>query len=94
MTVHYHGSPIWGDENAPTDMLIKALYRDGGAFISFARPEQMKKVAMFPCDIRLDNGAYSAWDQAKKKKITVDWESEVKSFMTLSGNGSAGLSGF
>lgn len=53
MTIHFHGSPIWGDEHAPTDMLIKALYRDGGAFVSFARPEQMKKIAMFPCDIRL-----------------------------------------
>ena len=42
MTVHFHGGPIWGDKDSPTDMLIKALYRDGGAFISFARPEQMK----------------------------------------------------
>lgn len=47
MTIHFHGSPIWGDEHAPTDMLIKALYRDSGAFVSFARPEQMKKIAMF-----------------------------------------------
>lgn len=85
MTVHFHGSPIWGDKDAPTDMLIKALYRDGGAFISFARPEQMKKVAMFPCDIRIDNGAFSAWDKAKKKKITVDWGKRSERFYDFVG---------
>ena len=85
MTIHFHGSPIWGDEHAPTDMLIKALYRDGGAFVSFARPEQMKKIAMFPCDIRLDNGAFSDWMKALKKGTPVDWSKRRAKFYDFVG---------
>ncbi|EFL2506126.1 hypothetical protein [Escherichia coli] len=85
MTIHFHGSPIWGDEHAHTDMLIKALYRDGGAFVSFARPEQMKKIAMFPCDIRLDNGAFSDWMKALKKGTPVDWSKRRAKFYDFVG---------
>lgn len=85
MTIHFHGSPIWGDEHAPTDMLIKALYRDSGAFVSFARPEQMKKIAMFPCDIRLDNGAFSDWMKALKKGTPVDWSKRRAKFYDFVG---------
>lgn len=85
MITHFHGGPIWGDKDAPTDMLIKGLYRDGGAFVSFARPEQMKKIALIPNHIRLDNGAYSAWDKAKKKKIVVDWGKRSEKFYDFVG---------
>ncbi|MWL81075.1 hypothetical protein GQM10_28215, partial [Escherichia coli] len=66
-------------------MLIKALYRDGGAFVSFARPEQMKKIAMFPCDIRLDNGAFSDWMKALKKGTPVDWSKRRAKFYDFVG---------
>ncbi len=73
MSVHWHGGPIWGDRETPTDWLIKALYRDGCSLVSFARPEQIKKIANIPCQIWLDNGAFSRWNKAKKAQQIVDW---------------------
>ncbi|WP_261804188.1 hypothetical protein [Serratia marcescens] len=83
--IHFHGGPIWGDTQCPTDHLIKALWRDGGAFVSFARPEQMKKVAMLPSIIRLDNGAFSDWNRARKKRQEIDWSLRRDKFYTFVG---------
>lgn len=65
MTVHYHGGPIWGG-----DELIKALYRGGGALVSYARPDQIRKIAAMRCKLVLDNGAFSTW---KKAPDNIDW---------------------
>lgn len=73
MSVHWHGGPIWGDNETPTDWLVKALYRNGCALVSFARPDQMKKIANLPCEIWLDNGAFSKWRKAKKTSLIVNW---------------------
>lgn len=41
--------------------MLKALYRDSGALISYARPDQIKKIAAIKCKLVLDNGAFSTW---------------------------------
>ena len=64
--VHYHGGPLWGGGD-----LLKALYSYGGALVSFARPDQIKKIIKLDCKIILDNGAFSTWK--KKKDNTFDW---------------------
>ena len=56
MTTHYHGGPLWGG-----DELLKALYRDSGALVSYARPDKIKKIAAIKCKLVLDNGAFSTW---------------------------------
>lgn len=56
MTTHYHGGPLWGGNE-----LLKALYRDSGALVSYARPDQIKKIAAIKCKLVLDNGAFSTW---------------------------------
>lgn len=64
MSVHWHGGPIWGDRITPSNDLIKALYRNGCSLISFARPDQIKKIAAIDCKLVLDNGAFSTWRKA------------------------------
>jgi len=59
MTTHYHGGPLWGG-----DELLKALYRNTGALVSYARPDQIKKIAAIRCKLVLDNGAFSTWRKA------------------------------
>jgi len=66
MTTHYHGGPLWGG-----DELLKALYGNGGALVSFARPEQIRKIATLNCRLVLDNGAFSFWKKAAGS--TTDW---------------------
>lgn len=67
MTIHYHGGPLWGG-----DELLKALYRDTGALVSYARPDQIRKIAEIPCKLVLDNGAFSTW-KSKKQEASVNW---------------------
>lgn len=81
MTIHYHGGPIWGG-----DEIIKACYRDGGALVSFARTEQIKKIALVKCDLVLDNGAFSTWNNAKKKDLIVDWDSHWSGYYDFVGS--------
>lgn len=71
MTVHYHGGPIWGGNG---DELLKALYRNGGALVSFHRPDQIKAIANIDCKMALDNGAFSVWTNSNRKGIIVDWD--------------------
>lgn len=85
MTVHYHGGPIWGDREYPTDILIKALYRDGGALVSYARTDQLKKIVNIPCKLVLDNGAFSTWKKAKSHSEVVDWNSHWNGYYDLVG---------
>lgn len=71
MTVHFHGGPIWGGEG---DELIKALYRGGGALVSFHRPDQIKRIIPLDCELVLDNGAFSVWMNSTRKGVIVDWD--------------------
>lgn len=71
MTTHYHGGPLWGG-----DELLKALYRNTGALISYARPDQIKKIAEIRCKLVLDNGAFSTWRNAandNNEVLTQEW---------------------
>ena len=65
MPVHYHGTPIWGDKSE----VLKIAVRDSGAFISYARPDQIKQCKEFAGSIAIDNGAFSAW----KRGMSIDW---------------------
>lgn len=64
MSVHWHGGPIWGDRITLSEDLIKALYRNGCALVSYARTDQIKKIAAIDCKLVLDNGAFSTWRKA------------------------------
>lgn len=44
--------------------MLKALYRNTGALVSYARPDQIKKIAAIRCKLVLDNGAFSTWRKA------------------------------
>lgn len=68
MQVHYHGGPLWGG-----DELLKALYENSGALVSFRRPEQLPKIAKLRCKIMLDNGAFSTW-KATKENVSFNWD--------------------
>lgn len=94
MSVHWHGGPIWGDKETPTDWLIKALYRDGCSLVSFARPEQMKKISNIPCQIWLDNGAFSRWKKAKKVRKVVDWDAVWNQYFDFVGGWFSRISWF
>lgn len=67
MTVHYHGGPLWGGDD-----LLKALYRGSGSLVSYARPDQIRKIAEIDCKLVLDNGAFSTW-RSSKEKMSVEW---------------------
>lgn len=82
MTIHYHGGPIWGGEE-----LLKALYRDGGCLISYARPEQIKKISSFSCSIILDNGAFSTWRGGGRDKMSnEDWDKHWEGYYDFVGS--------
>lgn len=68
MTIHYHGGPLWGGEE-----LLPALYQNGGALVSFARPEQIKKISALKCKLVLDNGAFSTWKKSLVGEV-MDWD--------------------
>ncbi|MGL5488636.1 MAG: hypothetical protein ACRDC6_20425 [Shewanella sp.] len=63
--VHYHGTPIWGDGSG----VLKTAVMDGGAFISYARPDQIKTCMDVANSIGIDNGAFSAW----KRGLQLNW---------------------
>jgi hypothetical protein len=65
MTIHYHGSPIWGDKSR----VLKVAATGAGTFVSYARPDQIKKCLEFSDSVAIDNGAFSAW----KRGLKLDW---------------------
>ncbi|ELP3920183.1 hypothetical protein QUQ16_001116 [Escherichia coli] len=67
MTIHYHGSPIWGDGGE----VCKIAVRGAGSFISFVRPDQIKLSLETAERVAIDNGAYSYW--GKEKTDRADW---------------------
>lgn len=80
MTVHYHGGPLWGGDD-----LLKALYRDTGALISYARPDQIGKISLIRCNLVLDNGAFSTW-RSNKKGDSFDWQSHWAGYYDFVGS--------
>lgn len=66
MTIHYHGSPIWGNKGE----IAKFVYRNGGAFISYLRRDQLKLALSVANSVAIDNGAFSAW----RRGVDINWE--------------------
>lgn len=65
MTVHYHGLPIWGDKGAVCRIAVSG----SGAFVSYARPDQIELALRNADDVAIDNGAFSAW----KRGLKISW---------------------
>lgn len=74
MTIHYHGGPIWGDKEVSYHELMKALWREGGALVSYAHPSQLKHIVNIKCKIVFDCGAFSDWNKDRKNHVTRDWD--------------------
>lgn len=80
MTTHYHGGPLWGGVE-----LLKALYRDSGALISYARPDQIRQVAEIRCKMVLDNGAFSTWRSGKASYSPAWWDAHWNGYYDFVG---------
>lgn len=65
MTIHYHGSPIWGKKGD----IARFVYTGGGAFISYLRMDQFNIAKSVAKSVALDNGAFSAW----KRGVVINW---------------------
>lgn len=63
--IHYHGTPIWGAAGDVHRIAVSGA----GAFVSFARMDQLSASFKHAEFIGLDNGAFSAW----KRGIRIDW---------------------
>lgn len=64
--IHFHGSPIFGAGGEAATV----AYRNGGAFISYLRTDNITKCYDICEEVCLDNGAFSAWKRGK----VIDWE--------------------
>lgn len=62
---HFHGTPIWGAAGE----VLKVAIRNGGAFVSYVRHDQIKQCMELAQEIAIDNGAFSAW----KRGVKLDW---------------------
>lgn len=71
--IHYHGTPIWGDSGE----VLKVAIKSGGAFVSYARPDQIKQCLEHAAKVAIDNGAFSAW----KRGLYIDWTDFYKWLM-------------
>ena len=67
-TTHYHGTPVWGNKGE----VLKVAVRGAGAFVSYARPDQINQCLKWADSLGLDNGAFSAW----KRGLVIDWFKE------------------
>ena len=56
MTIHFHGSPITGGKG---NILARTAYTNGGAFVSFAHPQQIELAFEVANSVCIDNGAFS-----------------------------------
>ena len=69
INVHYHGGPAWGyvDIGATNKVWCgDVLYRDSCALVSYARPEQIRKIAALCRSLVLDNGAFTFYMRGVK----------------------------
>ena len=63
--IHYHGTPIWGSKSE----VLKVAVKKTGAFVSYARPDQIDYCFRYAKSVAIDNGAFSAW----KRNLEIDW---------------------
>lgn len=73
--IHYHGTPIWGNKGE----VLSVSVRGGAAFVSFARPDQIKQCLEQAESLGLDNGAFSAW----KRGLVIDWQKQFYPWLML-----------
>ncbi len=64
--VHYHGTPVWGDAGNVHRIAVSGA----GAFVSYARPDQLVASFKHAKSVAIDNGAFSAW----KSGLVIDWQ--------------------
>lgn len=64
--IHYHGTPVWGDAGNVHRIAVNGA----GAFVSYARADQLAASLMFANSVAIDNGAFSAW----KRGLVIDWQ--------------------
>ncbi|EQA8865863.1 TPA: hypothetical protein ACPEW4_001818 [Citrobacter braakii] len=64
--IHYHGTPIWGDAGNVHRIAVNGA----GAFVSYARPDQLAASIKYAISVAIDNGAFSAW----KRGLVIDWQ--------------------
>ena len=74
MTIHFHGSPITGGKG---NILAMAAYTNGGAFVSFAHPQQIELAFEVANSVCIDNGAFSK----KNSGRDTDWHKFYNSFL-------------
>jgi transcriptional regulator with XRE-family HTH domain len=63
--IHYHGTPIWGN----CGDVHRIAVTGAGAFVSYARPDQIRQSFEYASKVGIDNGAFSAW----KRGLKIDW---------------------
>ncbi|EFI7272186.1 hypothetical protein BB510_002759 [Escherichia coli] len=63
---HYHGTPVWGDAGNVHRIAVTGA----GAFVSYARPDQLAASIKYAISVAIDNGAFSAW----KRGLVIDWQ--------------------
>lgn len=73
--IHYHGGPMWGNVDIGPKKIWcgDVLYKNSCALVSYARPEQLKRIAPMCKSLVLDNGAFSTWRKNKKEGGDFDW---------------------
>lgn len=64
--IHYHGGPIFGANGEAATV----AYRNGSAFISYIRTDNITKCFEICENVALDNGAFSTWKSGK----VIDWQ--------------------
>ncbi|EAB9928074.1 hypothetical protein D7O28_18465 [Salmonella enterica subsp. enterica] len=64
--IHYHGTPVWGDAGNVHRIAVTGA----GAFVSYARPDQLAASIKYALSVAIDNGAFSAW----KRGLVIDWQ--------------------
>ncbi|MCS2161032.1 hypothetical protein MUU47_07810 [Scandinavium sp. H11S7] len=64
--IHYHGTPVWGDAGNVHRIAVNGA----GAFVSYARPDQLSASIKYALSVAIDNGAFSAW----KRGLVIDWQ--------------------
>lgn len=64
--IHYHGTPVWGDAGNVHRIAVNGA----GAFVSYARPDQLAASIKYALSVAIDNGAFSAW----KRGLVIDWQ--------------------
>lgn len=64
--IHYHGTPVWGDAGNVHRIAVNGA----GAFVSYARPDQLAASIKYALSVAIDNGAFSAW----KRSLVIDWQ--------------------